>query len=644
MSAIGAIFNFHNRSFSEEDLRDLMALWQALRKWGPDGGRFVTSDTLGICYQAFNTTREANFEEQPLVTRDGRILAADVRLDNRTELFSATHHLLAATPERATDVDYLMAAHARWGADFPRHLVGEYAIVFYDAHAQKLLLYRDHVGARPLYYHRNNDRLVVSSQLAPLVDLFGIPRDIDEEYVAGCMSRGPAIGVTPYKHIHAVKPAHSVVVTQSGELQEHRYWQLDTERETRFARDEEYEEAFRFHLRNAVQAPLRTDRPVMIELSGGLDSSTIACIAADSIRKGETQASRSDTVSYVYDESPTSDESKFIQAVENHIGRVGIHVRDEDSSLFPPEAEDLDFVTPNPLIASFGYHAALCNLMRNNGARVLLSGVGGDQVLGASYDPYPELADLLVQRRPLDLHRRLQLWSQTLNKPYLSLLWQKTIVPVLPRALQPWCRRSVIKLPSWFNPDFVTRAGLRERELPPPDPFGFHLPSGRDQCVSYLSVIKNLSPCHRRELTCLNTSYPYMHRPLIEFLQSIPFEQLLRPGENRSLMRRALRGLLPEMVVRRKTKGNPTEGLARAFARECSAVRSLFIESRVCDYGFMDRAPLLAAIDRARNGLEVHGGALLVTISLEFWLRTLESRPAVRNYARLGEFSRSAVA
>ena len=644
MSAIGAIFNFNNRPFGEGDLRDLTALWQALRKWGPDGGRFVTNDSLGVCYQAFNTTREASFEHQPLVAHDGRILAADVRLDNREELFAATHHLLGGTRERATDADYVMASQARWGAEFPFHLVGEFAFVFYDPRARTVSLCRDHVGARPLYYHRNRDRLIVSSQLAPLVDLFGIPRDIDEEYVAGRMSRGPAIGLTPYKHIHGVKPAHVLTVSESGNVWERRYWQLDTEREIRFAKDEEYEEAFRFYLREAVQAPLRTNRPVMIELSGGLDSSTIACVAADSIRKGETQSKRFETLSYVYDESPTSDESSFIRCVEKHINHTGIHVRDEDSSLFPPPDQDLDIVTPNSILCSLNFHEALCNLMRETGARVLLSGVGGDQVLGASYDPYPELADLLVLRKPLALHRRLQVWGQTLNQPYYSLLWHKTIVPVLPRTIQPWCKKTAKRIPSWFNPAFVARAGVLEKELAPIDPFGFRLPSGRDQSISYLSVIKNLSACHRRELTAVDTTYPYMHRPLIEFLQAIPFEQLLRPGENRSLMRRGLRDLVPEKILRRKTKGNPSEGLARGIAREYSALRSLFSDSRVCAYGFMDKAPLLAAIDRAKNGLEVYAAALLTAVLLEFWLRALESRPAAKNYATLSAMSQAAVA
>ncbi|HKS10995.1 MAG TPA: asparagine synthase-related protein [Pyrinomonadaceae bacterium] len=642
MSAIGAIFNFHQRPFDAENLRDLTALWHALHKWGPDGGRIVTTDFAGFCYQAFNTNREARLEKQPLVERDGRILTADVRIDNRAELFAATHNLLNS---RSTDVDYLIAAHRQWGTMFPLNVVGEYAFVLYEQSKRRLLFCRDHVGARPLYYHHDKHRLIVSSQLAPLLDLSGISRDINEEYVAGYIARGPRVGLTPYKHIHSVLPAHVHTVTESGCLTEKRYWQLEPGREVRFSSDAEYEEAFRHHLRYAVQAPLRTDRPVMIELSGGLDSSTVACVAAERIRNKQVEATRFDTLSYVYDESPTSDESRFIHIVEGHLGQTGTPVRDEDSSLLPPPDADVDAVSPNPMLCSFGYYSALCRLMQESGARVLLTGIGGDQILGASYDPYPLLADLVVSRKPAALHHGLRLWSQTLDRPYISLLWHKAIVPVLPRELQPWCRREAMnRLPSWFNPDFVARTRLREQRLPVPDPFGFRLPSERDRALSYLSVIKSIAPCYRQELTCLDSSHPFVHRPLVEFLQAIPVEQFLRPGENRSLMRRALREVLPEKIVRRKTKGDPSEGLARAIAREAPMMRSLFTDARVCAYGFMDSAPLLAAIGRAKNGLERYAGALLFTISLEFWLRALEQRPAAKNYATVGEEPQFAMA
>jgi hypothetical protein len=136
-----------------------------------------------------------------------------------------------------------------------------------------------------------------------------------------------------------------------------------------------------------------------------------------------------------------------------------------------------------------------------------------------------------------------------------------------------------------------------------------------------------------------------MHRPLIEFLQGIPFEQLLRPGENRSVMRRALRDVLPEKIARRKTKGQPREGLCRAVAREWKTLRALFADSRVCAHGYMDQAPLLDAIDRSRHGMETFTGALLTTISMEIWLRALEKRPAAKNsYATLSGSTRVAAA
>ncbi|HXQ69530.1 MAG TPA: asparagine synthase-related protein, partial [Pyrinomonadaceae bacterium] len=472
----------------------------------------------------------------------------------------------------------------------------------------------------------------------------GISRDINDEYVAGYMARGPCVRLTPYKYIHSVPPTHVLTVTESGCLTEKRYWQLEPGKEIRFSSDAEYEEAFRHHVRNAVLAPLRTDRPVMIELSGGLDSSTVACVASESIKNGESKTTRFDTVSLVYDESPTSDERQFIDCVETHLGRIGIRVRDEDCRLLPHVDADIDIVSPNPVLCSLGYHGALRRLMRETGARVLLTGVGGDQVLGASYDPFPLLGDLLMLRKPVALHRELHLWSQTLYQPYVSLLWHKAIVPVLPRPLQSWFRQAYLDVPSWFNQGFVARTKLREHKLPEPDPFGFKLPSDIDRSISYLSVVKSVSPCYRRELTCLDSSHPFGHRPLLEFLQAIPFEQFLRPRENRSLMRRALRDLLPEKIARRKTKGNPAEGFARAIAREASVMRSLFSDSRVCAHGFMDSAPLLAAIHRAKHGLEQHAGALLLTISLEFWLRALEQRPVAKDYVTVDEMPQFVVA
>jgi asparagine synthase (glutamine-hydrolysing) len=250
-------------------------------------------------------------------------------------------------------------------------------------------------------------------------------------------------------------------------------------------------------------------------------------------------------------------------------------------------------------------------------------------MLGSNYSAYPEVADLLISLKLLLLHRRLQAWSQALRRPYLELFWQSAAIPMLPRKLQVIFKRGPANnIPPWFSRAFVKRMNLRERALGTADVFGFRLPSGRDQAAGFISMTRSVSLGYRGELSNIEITYPYLHRPLVEFLQAIPFEQLLRPGENRSLMRRAMRGILPEKIAQRKTKGNPREVIYRALAREWPRLRALLEDGRASALGYTETEPLLAALDRARYGCEPFSAALLPTISLELWLRALEHRCA----------------
>jgi asparagine synthase (glutamine-hydrolysing) len=141
--------------------------------------------------------------------------------------------------------------------------------------------------------------------------------------------------------------------------------------------------------------------------------------------------------------------------------------------------------------------------------------------------------------------------------------------------------------------------------------------------------VKSISSCWRNEQFGIDVTYPYAHRPLVEFLQAIPLDQLMRPGENRVLMRCMLGGILPDEIAKRRTKGNPREAIFRAIARESGRLRSVFHDSRLCARGYIDKEPLLAALDRAKHGYETHSAFLVQTISLEFWLRGLEKRDSL---------------
>ena len=372
----------------------------------------------------------------------------------------------------------------------------------------------------------------------------------------------------------------------------------------------------------------------------GFDSSAIVCMADEILESGEGEASKLETVSFVYDEAITSDERKFISSVEEKRKQPGHHLLDAD---YPPLASlpDKDQLAfPDFLDCFTDLNNGLCGAMRAGGARVLLTGHGGDEMLGSNPSPSPELGDLLSQCRLLSLHHSLQKWSVNLKRPYLEILWRDGIMSLLPRGIRlAYGLKAHSKLPPWFDPNFVKRMCLRERHLGPSDVFNFKLPSGRDQAIGFLSVVRMTSKASFRARGHIEVSHPYLHRPLIEFLQATPFGQRVRPGETRSLMRRALRDLLPEKILNRKGKKGPQEALYRAIARQWPRLQPIIKNARVCERGYMNSEALLRALERARHGCEIHSFAIIQTLSLEFWLRALEHSSSSARYTPVDALS-----
>jgi len=329
------------------------------------------------------------------------------------------------------------------------------------------------------------------------------------------------------------------------------------------------------------------------------------------------------TVSFVYDISSSSDERNFIECVEQKIGAAGLHVRESDYpplSLFPDQSR-ISF--PDGIDLHFARHKALFEEMNNDGARVLLTGHGGDEMLHSNSSPASELMDLIAQRQPLRLHRTLRNWCKSSRSSYMALLWEDGIVPSLPLRLQLlFDRRDYLKLPAWINAGFAKSLGLRKRKFSTADVFGFKLPSSRNQALGYLSVVKLVSKAAYRARGSIEVSHPYMHRPLVEFIHAIPIQQQLRPGETRSLMRRALKGLLPEKVLNRKTKRGPDEAMLRAISREWPQLERMFTKPHAEALGYVDSQTLLAGFERGRHGQG--NTSLAIMISLELWLGALE--------------------
>ena len=620
MSAIGGIVNFNGAPVDDELL---VRLGHGLDTYGPDGGLDVHQNFIGMVYRAFHTNRESRTERQPVVSSDGCILAWDGRLDNREELISL---MRAELKNDHSDSSIVIHAYKRWGAAFLTWIIGDFALSLWDSTSRTLFLARDPVGARLLFFHGNADRLIWSSRLEPLLQLEEIKLEVDDDYVAGFLSLRPKQQLTPYKNISAVPPAN-VLTAKNGTVRLQRFWNLEPAKEIRYATDSEYEEHFTHLFSEAVGTRLRVDGPVWADLSGGLDSSSIVCVADEIIKNAPTQSTSIETVSAVFDESPSSDERRFIRHVEEKRGKAGHHFKESEYPLLVNfDSEDFRTI-PNPLELWTEYHKGVRNDMRAQGARVLLCGIGGDELLTSSPDPYPELADLLVQLKLSHLHQRLQAWSLALKEPYLQVFLRHSLIPSLPRRLQRFYKsRQRAKDLSLFQPDFIKRFDLRDRLLGPKDIFGFQLPSSRGQAIAFLSVTDVISPGHLLAWGTLDISYPFTHRPLVEFLQAIPATQWIRPGETRSLMRRALQTYLPPKIVARKGKGNPAEATLRAVAREWPRLCELLRNALVCAGGYVDSAALNTLIEKPNFEREPAGLDVLRIAYLELWLRDIERR------------------
>jgi asparagine synthase (glutamine-hydrolysing) len=366
---------------------------------------------------------------------------------------------------------------------------------------------------------------------------------------------------------------------------------------------------------------------VFAELSGGLDSSSIVCMASSLIRAGDVVAPRLQTISYVFEDCDTVDDSRWIAHVERHLGARTIRVRGDEHPYLTGGADTSRFATLNPALIHSAYVSAVADHMQRAGARLLLSGVGGDEVLHSRNNPDPELGDLLYQRQFRALCCRTFTWSRLLRQPYAHLLWRGAIWPMLPAGFRATVPGAYRRVPVWVAPEFARRGGLARRLVDTPELAAFKQPSARYQAAGFLSAVKQIAAGHRQELGGFHTTYPYLDRRLVEFLQAVPFEQKVRPGESRSLMRRSLRHLLPPEIAARRGKSSPSEATARAFAREWPRLRSLLEDGLLVDRGYADRRKLRDALVHARTGWT--GSAHLTSaVLLECWLRTLDDRRA----------------
>lgn len=590
-----------------------------LAPYGPDGGGRYSGPGVDIIYRGFHTTRESRRERQPHQLPSGAVLTWDGRLDNREELIRQLHS--RATLESA-DVAMAAAAYEQWGTKCFAKLIGDWALSVWEPRERALILAKDFLGARHLYYAADHEQVTWSTILDPLVLLAGKTFQLEEEHIAGWLAFFPATHLTPYVGIHAVPPS-TFVCLHAGKGTTTKYWDFDPHKQIRYASDSEYEERFRTVFGESVRRRLRSDAPVLAELSGGMDSSSIVCMADRILLQQTTEYPGLHTVSYYSESEPNWNERPYFTKVEEQRGRPGFHI-DVSSPAVPAIAADCSAATPaHVALRPAGAVRQFADHLASLASRAVLSGVGGDEVTGGVPTAAPELEDLLARVHLSEIARQLRAWALIKRKPWFQLLLEavrRFFPPALvglPRHLLP---------PPWLHANFVRRqrkalAGYQSRiQL-----FG-PLPSFQENLLTLGALRRQLAALALPGMPAYEMRYPYLDRDLLEFLYAIPREQLVRPAQRRSLMRRAMAGIVPGELLNRRRKAFVTRTPALAIAAQFASLTgrgAMLISDQM---GIVDAQVFRRESERAGSGHEVLLVSLTRAIEIENWLRELNQR------------------
>lgn len=593
--------------------RDYLAkAGEMLAPYGPDGGGAHIKDNVGILYRAFHTTKESRKETQPFVTPSGAVLSWDGRLDNREQIL---RELREVFPIGASDLAIVAAAYEAWGTKSFAKLIGDWALSLWDSRSRSLVLVKDPIGTRHLYYSFDKERVTWSTILDPLVLLAGKTLNLEEEYIAGWFSSFPATHLTPYVGIHSVPPS-CFVRFEHGRQTSTKYWEFDPSKPIRYRTDGEYEEHFRHVFGESVRRRLRSDSPILAELSGGMDSSSIVCIADQILGRGEGETPRLDTLSYYNDSEPNWDEKAYFTKVEEKRGRTGCHIDvGGKDSLRLEFKSDTFAATPASLTSSSEAANQFAAYLSSQGNRVVLSGIGGDEVTGGVPTPVPELMDLIAQASLKRLAHQLKLWALTKRKPWFYLLFEALrgfFPPVLvgvPEQIRP---------APWLQKGFIRRNRTVLTSYPSKVTFFGSLPSFQQNFSTLDGLRRQLACSPIPPLGLFEKRYPYLDRSLLEFLFAVPRDQLVRPKQRRSLMRRALVAIVPGELLNRKRKAFVVRTPMLALSAESPA------QSIGARLGIIDQRLFWSARERVRRGMEVPIVYLFRTLMIEGWLKSLQ--------------------
>lgn len=584
MCGIFGVWNVYDGSV---DLNALLASLRTIRHRGPDDEGYLLIDTVGMetvpCTgvdsevqgqfprvehiftpkfnAAFGFRRLSILDlspsgHQPMSNADGSLwIVFNGEIYNYIELRSELQSLGYVFHTRS-DTEVILNAYDAWGTGCLNRFNGMWGFAIFDKHKKRLFCARDRFGIKPFYYHLGHEGFVFASEIKALLQYSGIARRANDAIVFDYLNYALTdhSDETFYDGVKQLQPAHYLVL-EEGNVHVERYWDLDPNKKLELGTDSEYKSRFLELFEDAIQVHLRSDVAVGSCLSGGLDSSSIVCVAnkllfSDSVISSELIGEKQKTFSSCF-EDRNFDERQFIEQIlditsaeRNYIFPTARDLVDDIGSLMWHQDEPF---------GSTSIYAQWCvmRLAAQRGVRVLLDGQGADELL-AGYHPFFDSywGNLLLQG---SLSGLMHEWSAYRNNYQVSYwhLMKHTMFAVAPHMIQRQVRaiRGSIGIQADFHAKYRSRYPAEGMEFE--DMFSKRL----YQALVHSSLPALLRYEDRNSMaSSIEARVPFLDYRLVKFVFSLPKEQKIRDGQTKFILRNSMNGVLPEPIRLRKDK------------------------------------------------------------------------------------------
>ena len=516
------------------------------------------------------------YDAQPILVSPQSWLIADVRLDNRAEL---ERSLGIATIQAEGLADSTLLAHAweRWGPDCLDHIVGVFAFAVWDQARQLLFAARDHTGERPLFYHQAKDFFALASMPKGLLAIPGVNQGLNDDTLVSALAlaRYPQ-SVSFFRGIERLPPGHLLRVTP-GRVEVTAYWRPFAAPGPRFRRNEEYAEAFLEIFDSAVEARLRSTGRVGTQLSAGLDSSSVtACAARLLAGRGErllafTAVPRKDFSGSGFpgrlaDEGPGARDVAAMYPNIDHVllDSAAVNMVETVTRMSDAAGEPIQNGV-NSL-----WLAATLEAARDRGVGAMLIGMRGNLTL--SHSGIEALGQMLRTGHWWRLAKTMHSFRR---RGFVSLRNSvaHATTGLVPRGLHRWLHRAqAFDLTySAVSRQVAEQQRLRDRMLE--EFYANRFSTRADRLHLFQIYDMDTYSAAYQAVHGVDVRDPCADRRVVDFCFGIPSEQYVVGGMPRSLVRRAMRGRLPESTLTRTERGQQGADWALSIADALPGLR-----------------------------------------------------------------------